>query len=157
MKKVLIFGDSLVQGLEFEESFEYSYHVESYPGYLARDLGELLNISVSEEKYDIVVCCCGINDLGHGYTPEEVLQSLLVLHKIIKSKNANIVGVYLHQPTFSLFNELCSDKFDDDVTISTFFYGLEKGDLQSDNFHLTKQGKENFANVLQLDCENLTC
>ncbi len=152
MKKVLIFGDSLVSNLKFEENLEYSYHVESYPGYLARDLKDLLKISMSEDNYDVVVCCCGINDLGHGYLPEEVLNHVLSLHDIIRLKGSKIIGVYLHS-TFAEFNQLCSDQFNEDVTISTFFYSLEDGDLLDDNIHLSTQGKENFANVLQMDCE----
>jgi lysophospholipase L1-like esterase len=152
--KVLVFGDSLVQNLDFEDSLEYEYHVESYHGFLARDLTELLTISLKEEKYDFVILCCGINDIGHGYSDNDVVSSLLLLHNVVRNYNSIVVAVYLHSE-YNLFNELYSQKSLDDVCFCEFFYNLHQNDLEDDGFHLSLEGKEHFVDALQDCIENI--
>ena len=152
MKKVLIFGDSLVQGLDFESSFKYQYHVESYPGFLAKDLQDLLKISINEDTYDFVVICCGVNDLGHGYNAKEVVDSLLTLQCMVNS--SQVIGVYLH-PCFNTFNEFYSEKSLDNICFCDFFYNLDSHDLDHDEFYLTLQGKQHFVESLQDCIENI--
>ena len=152
MKKILIFGDSLVEKLEFENSFEFSYHVESYPGWLARDIKEMLEISLKEDYYDFIVLCFGINDLGHGLLPQEVVKSLILLHNLIHAAKIKIIAINLLN--HDLFNELYGQAADDSVEFSAFFYDLEMGDLLEDGLHLSEQGKLHFAESLQIIIEN---
>ncbi len=154
MHKVLIFGDSLVTGLEFEESLEFTYLVESYPGWLARDIEKMLEITLKEDEFTTVVLCFGINDLGHGYLPQEVVTSLLKLHEIILNKYnvKNLIAVNLLN--FYLFNELYGEQSVDEVCFSSFFYDLEEGDLKTDKLHLSKKGRCHFAESLQTLIEN---
>ena len=149
MKRVLVFGDSLLSSLQVYDDFHCSYHVESYPGLLARDAQELLMISLKEDVYDIVVLCLGTNDLGHGLLPQDVVDTMLNLHLLIRAVSpGKIVAVNLHTQ-FSAFNELLGEKSSDDVEFLSFFYELEPGDLGEDNFHLSKQGREHFAESME--------
>ncbi len=150
MKKVLIFGDSLVQGLTFENSFEFSYTTESYPGWLAKDINEMLEISIKEDMYDFIVLCFGINDLGHGLLPEDVVNSLISLHSKIWLRNPNTKIIAMNLLNYHLFNDLYGQKADDSVDFCAFFYDLEKGDLLEDGLHLSKQGKLHFVESLQI-------
>ena len=139
-KKILVFGDSLIQTLHFEDSFEFLYHVESYPGILACDSQEQLRISLNEEAYDIVVLCLGSNDLGHGKLPQEVVDSLLKLHLLINTK---IIAMHLHSK-FELFNSLYGNQSADKVEFCAFFY----------EFHLSEQGCQHLGEYLQDFIEN---
>lgn len=144
MSKVLFFGDSLFSGLEFKNR---NYHVESCPGKLASDIGEPLSILLEEDCYDIVVLCFGINDLGHGTLPQDVVDSLTKAHHLIRKHEAKIIAVYLH-PRFNLFNEMYGDQSEEDVIFCEFFYTLTKDDLERDKIHLTKKGSEHLRKFL---------
>jgi hypothetical protein len=147
MKQVLIFGDSLVDKLIFEDSFEYSYHVESYPGFLAKDMVELLTITLTETKWDYVVLCFGTNDLGHGFLPEETVNHLLQLHQLI---SCTLIVCYLHEQ--DIFNELYAEKTRHDVFFLDFFLSTNEWDETN---HLTPLGKEEFVNAIQecIECD----
>lgn len=145
MKKVLAFGDSLFLGLQFKNNSRFQYHVESYPGHLACEMHEKLNISMKEDNYDVVILCLGINDLGHGKLPQEVVTSLKSLHDLIPAK---IVAMHLHSE-YNVFNEMYGDQTGDDVYFCSFFYDLEKGDLAKDEIHLSKQGTQHLSVYLQ--------
>lgn len=142
--KVLVFGDSLVYGLEKGLK---GFHVESYPGHLARDMHEQLNVCL-KDNYDVVVLCLGINDLGHGLLPQDVVQSLLELHTMIRKHKSKIVAVLLHSD-YNFFNEMYSEASEDDVLFCGFFYDLKQKDLQSDGIHLSVKGTKHMQHYLQ--------
>ncbi len=150
VKKILLFGDSLFSDLKMEDNLNYNYHVESYPGSLACEMEEKLEISIKEDDYDIVVLCLGINDLDHGKLPQEVVTSLKKLHGLIKDK---IVAMYLHSE-YALFNEMYGNQSADDIHFCSFFYDLKEGDLSQDDIHLSKQGREHLSSYLQELIEN---
>jgi lysophospholipase L1-like esterase len=158
MTKVLVFGDSLVNGLEFSDSYEIGYHVESYPGLLARDAEALLQITLSESEYDVVALCLGTNDLGHGLLPQDVVNSVLHLHHIIRAKSSStqIIAMNLHS-NFHLFNDLFGSQAAEEIEFLGFFYELEEGDLVSDQFHLSAQGRIHFAECIEECVEELVC
>ncbi len=149
-KKILVFGDSLFEGLTFEDSLEFIYHVESYPGFQASEMEAYLKLSLKEDHYDVVILCFGINDLGHGKLPQEVVDSLLKQHLLIRTK---IVAMHLHSD-FDVFNYLHGNQSADNVQFCGFFYDLEEGDLLEDNFHLSVQGRQHLSDYLQDFIEN---
>ncbi len=147
-RKVLCFGDSILQHVAMEDSLEFEYHVESFPGKLAQDLHFDLTTALEEAKYDVVVLCAGVNDLGHGRLPQDVVDSLLELHKICTHHKCGIIAVYLHYPMFEHFNELYDEQSDANVRFCTFFYNAVVDDFEDDAFHLSAAGQDHFANCI---------
>jgi len=157
-KEVLLFGDSLFEKVKPMDNFEYKYHVESYPGWLARDFTtqykDVFEQTLQAYKPNILVLCLGTNDLGHGLLPSDVCKSLLELHKMAKNlKVKQIVAVYLrNQPDFNI---LYSNLSADDIEFCEFFLQASEDSFQEDNLHLNTLGSTDFAIFLQEDIELL--
>lgn len=95
---VLVFGDSLLQCVPLEDNLDYVYHLQSYPGMLAKDAHKDLIAGLQETKCDVLVLCLGVNDLGHGQTRETVVDCLVELHKLaIDAGVENIIACYLNE------------------------------------------------------------
>ena len=148
-RKILCFGDSLFENLPMEDSLEFEYHIECFPVKLAKDMHADLNIALKESKYDVVVLCAGVNDLGHGLLPQDVVNSLLELHNICSQHQCDVIAVNLHSPMFELFNELYDEQSDANMQFCTFFYHAKVNDFDSDdNIHLSAEGKDHFATCI---------
>ncbi len=148
--KILIFSDSLCENLPIVNTSTHQYHIESFPGRLVEEVirseiypdGSSLSACLNEDQYDVVVICFGINDLGHGLTPDSVIKNLLSLHAICRQHQiSQIIGLFLHANDYEQFNEMYELQSGDDIEFCEFFLNVTPRDLAKDQFHLSQHGK----------------
>jgi lysophospholipase L1-like esterase len=162
--KILVFGDSMVSGLEvyLEDSFTCTYFVESFPGTLAKDFAtkdlDMFRWSVEKYKPNVLVLCLGTNDLGHGLTPQETLAHM---HFLVSESNLlgvkKVVVCLLHswQKMFNslLLLEVMQKHNKDKLRMCDFLQSVHRKktdrNLCVDGLHLTPTGRAHFANSLQ--------
>ena len=150
MKTILVFGDSILQKVEFESSLEFNYVCESYPGSLARDFATRdlyqFEASLKAEKPNILVLCLGTNDKGHGLLDQDIVDSLKTLQTFAqdKYKVEKVIVCMLHRDWDSL-NDLIEATFENISTVCDAITTMTEAELEEDGFHLNSAGKEILA------------
>ncbi len=97
---ILIFGDSLVDGLQFNCNF----HIEKFPGITSEQLLRNdfdLNFYLDEDNYDVVIIIIGSNDLGHGVSNYDIINNIISLHQIAWNRNIKTIVVGLLDKKFN--------------------------------------------------------
>lgn len=172
LMKTLIYSDSLCEGIDcsVEDDLhvpEYDYHCESQSGLTVQAVidcespkyglipcGGITTLSycLSENQYETVVLCLGVNDLGQGRQCCEVVADLLRLHTICRNKGVkNIIAMLLPNQS----NDFNQDYVDacakaDDVSFCEFFMDSIDKSLLVDGLHLNEKGLKNLARDIKL-------
>ena len=154
MTKILIFCDSLCHRLPVKSTSQFQYHIESFPGRTVESVIQSeqlkdtnsLSFSLSEDNYDLVIICFGVNDLGHGSPISHVVENLLRLHQICRDFGIpKIVGMFLNPNHNQEFNQVYEVSSQHDIEFCEFFFDLKPGDLYSDGLHLNHTGLSKLA------------
>jgi len=141
--KVLIYGDSLADGLELKQ---HDTHIESYPGITVSELCRMedeglgITLSLQEDVYDAVVLIVGTNDLAKGHTEDEILENLKKLQVACMKHTKQIIIMSI--PNFDnskLWDLECLDNM---TQYCEFFEYIHESMLDSDKIHLNKFGKQ---------------
>lgn len=148
MKKVLIYGDSLVDGIKLDQ-FEYS--LECNPGFTTRDflVQEEKDIGLTslldEDNYDYLVLIMGTND--DLYSQQQIEESHANICNLVK---------YLDVSTKLIVCTIMNEKWNNclrdlnlEFTICDFLNEeIDTTFLENDGVHLNKKGKELFSQSL---------
>ena len=149
--KILVIGDSLVDGLTIDNS-----HIEVYYGFTFQDFIDLedrhigLSFYLSEDNYREVVIVCGINDIQNGYTICEILDNITILLNNCKAK-ITLCGLLNQEDYNKQLEKYCvKNKY----IYCDFYEDLLLDDLDNDGVHLNWNGKrkvsELFNSVLNI-------
>jgi lysophospholipase L1-like esterase len=153
--KVLIYGDSLVSGLDLPH---HTVTLESYPGYMLSELVALedqkigLSMVLSEDTYDAVVLMAGTNDWSKGQTVEEIVTDLQTLKQcIVKHQRHKIPKLIIMSIPHFPHNSALTTLEDETscVLYCDFFEYLDKSMLQLDTVHLNAYGQSLLTEYLE--------
>lgn len=171
MKQVLIFSDSICEGLEKLE-YEYSddeessvadrniiFHEECYPGATAngcvcaiKNNDLLLNLKrlLKESRYDGVVICFGTNDIGHGRSAQEIAADLTTLQNVCMDANIDRIVLMMLRARRSneKLNDILVNETFSSVELCDFLLGAEDELFDESGIHLTERGKKLLLNDL---------
>ncbi len=139
MHSVLIFGDSLCEGLSVADA-----HVECFPKFTLIELATNLHpfdfpYLLREDTYTTVVIIAGTNDLVDKIPLNESMEYLQQLLEFCTNYTTIVVGVTVNNTTDELFNDSCEQL--PNVYYCDVLESLESKYLQSDGIHLTQAGK----------------
>ncbi len=164
MKQVLIFSDSVCQGLE-EVNFEYSddessvadknilFHVEAFPGATAEGCvcasknnysNMNLKLLLDEYPYDGVVICLGTNDIGRGRNAIDVAKDLEYLQRVCFDANIKKVVVMMlrAKARYERLNEILVNDTYHSVELCEFLFAAEDDHFDESGIHLTLDSKK---------------
>lgn len=144
MNKILIFGDSLADGIDdLSENVTNTTHF----GATIEQLNANFDFYLNENQYNIVVVIVGSNDLANGNDPKDVVQSLLELVQEAMNRKSNIIMCTL---IHDQFNTILSDAYDIHPYENLFLCDFLNEDidtryLDDDGIHLNFIGKQAFT------------
>ncbi|AZL89838.1 ankyrin repeat protein [Megavirus baoshan] len=144
---ILIFGDSLVDGIKLNCNF----HIEKFPGITSEQLlcnYYDLNFYLDEDDYHIVIIVIGSNDLGQNISENNIIDNIISLHKIAWNRNIKTIVVGLSKK----FNIFLLKKLNEYDSINYLFCDYLENvskDKTTDGLHLTLFAKNEFSNQLQ--------
>lgn len=151
--KVLIFGDSLADGLEVEEcdctvASRWGASTEMLRGTFP-SLGYYLGEGKGEEnQFDVVVLIGGSNDLHNDALPMFAIDNLMRMHRLAKSKGVPIsMGITLLNDRFNkdYRNRLAALK----LPLCEFLHeAVDTKWIDDDGIHLNPEGKQELSRQL---------
>jgi hypothetical protein len=144
LKKVLVFGDSLADGILLDCSF-FDVTIAAHHGATTE---QLLHVFPSlcwylhETKFDWVVVIAGTNDLGQGISMTETVSNLTIMSQQITQTGAKSAMCTLIDDDF---NELLWDAVKSNEHIHDIVDFLDEhintSYLQDDGVHLNEMGR----------------
>ncbi|AFX92103.1 hypothetical protein CE11_00071 [Megavirus courdo11] len=146
---ILIFGDSLVDGLQLNCNF----HIEKFPGITSKQLLHNdfdLNFYLDEDSYSAVIIIVGSNDLGHGVSNCDIINNIISLHQIAWNRNIKTIVVGLSDKKFNKELSKKLGKFDSTNFLFCDYLENISNDKTIDGLHLTLDAKHKFSNQLQI-------
>nr|WBF71184.1 hypothetical protein [Megavirus caiporensis] len=145
---ILIFGDSLVDGLQLNCNF----HIEKFPGITSEQLLHNdfdLNFYLDEDDYNIVIIIVGSNDLGHGVSNCDIINNIISLHQIAWNRNIKTIVVGLSNQKFNKELSKKLEKYDSTKFLFCDYLEYISSNKTMDGLHLTLTAKNEFSNQLQ--------
>lgn len=144
MKNALIFGDSLVSGIQIQG---YECEVHSRPG---ESTYGLLNSFPDLEHYlknftyDLVVIIVGTNDMASDALPTFAIQNLIKMHSLCKQYGVlSIATTIMHNGFNHLYEMICLDL---KIPICNFLEEeMDASFLKDDGVHLNADGSAEFG------------
>ncbi|AEQ32797.1 SGNH hydrolase-type esterase domain-containing protein [Megavirus chiliensis] len=145
---ILIFGDSLVDGLQLNCNF----HIEKFPGITSEQLLRNdfdLNFYLDEDNYNVVIIIVGSNDLGYGISNNEIINNIISLHQIAWNRNIKTIVIGLSDKKFNKELSKKLEKYDSTKFLFCDYLENISIDKTIDGLHLTLDAKHKFSNQLQ--------
>ncbi|ANB50216.1 hypothetical protein [Powai lake megavirus] len=145
---ILIFGDSLVDGLQLNCNF----HIEKFPGITSEQLLRNdfdLIFYLDEDNYDAVIIIVGNNDLGHGVSNYDIINNIISLHQIAWNRNIKTIIVGLSDKKFNKELSKKLEKYDSTNFLFCDYLENISSDKTIDGLHLTLAAKNEFSCQLQ--------
>lgn len=155
MYKVLIYGDSLSEGLileDFDTTIETrrGYTTEDFLNEEKKDIG--LSMLLSEDQYNYLVIVMGTNDERYNFwqIDESVSNIVTLLENIDQSKTKVIISTIMSDAWNKKLDKLKLDK------CKYLHEYLSNNLLDSDGVHLNVTGKKEFSNKITESIKLLT-
>jgi lysophospholipase L1-like esterase len=150
MKKVLVFGDSLAEGVLLPE---FDVTTACHPGYTTFQLSEgfpNLRYYLETSSYDIVVMIAGTNDLADSDDVVTPVRVIMDMANLALSLGVTPVLNTLMHDAFNLHLREVVEQSRDVLLLCEF---LEDDDfdttcLQDDGIHLTEAGCQAFSSAI---------
>jgi len=171
MKQVLIFSDSVCQGLE-RLNFDYSeddessivdrniiFHEESYPGATAsacvqsiKNNSTFMNLKqlLYEKDYDGVVICFGTNDIGYNSKASDVAKDLQYLQNVCIDAGIKLIVLMMMRAKkrYMKLNEILVEDTFHVVELCEFLFNAHDSDFDDSEIHLTDDAKKKLYDEL---------
>lgn len=144
MKKALIFGDSLAEGIQIQGFLCETVCRPGKSTYGLLNNFPNLEYYLKNFKFQLVVIIAGTNDMASDALPTFAIQNLIKMHSLCKQYGVSSVGTtIMHYGFNDAYEKICLDLR---IPICYFLEeDLDASFLKDDGVHLNAEGKRRFG------------